>query len=460
MKGWSDQLLLRDVVQASEAQSEKPAAAQAPVTPGTPLDIQEAAAASQAADTASQPEAGRNGSDTTACATLPHDLDLASARNSPADMDGARLASSELRAARLHQHWQTSNGAVNSSLPGEEEAGQVPVSPPRRKRSAAAVREVVVHENFHIFDLGVALSALEAADIETSRPAPRPKARQKVNCACQLGAVRLLQRVEFKLESLATLQGSIFACIIYSNSLCQCMPRSAHHVVLVGDFISATDAHTVLQKPFTFNGPLLELQARICRNQHITGLIYAWKKRVGWAQVTGLKCSLQRGARCATTHLVPCETWFDAPGSTSGSKGNASGTGSGSRSKAGGGRGGNDAEVVCADCWTHLKKVCPHDPVCRACYLVAQIGERGLLRAVRNVPDPAVSAPEQLLIRVRSPTTACCQVVPCICQVLVSVLAGIYVCAGSITPMPFHLSLCSFSVTRRLHGFVDAEPHQ
>jgi len=294
MKGWSDQLLLRDVVQASEAQSEKPAAAQAPVTPGTPLDIQEAAAASQAADTASQPEAGRNGSDTTACATLPHDLDLASARNSPADMDGARLASSELRAARLHQHWQTSNGAVNSSLPGEEEAGQVPVSPPRRKRSAAAVREVVVHENFHIFDLGVALSALEAADIETSRPAPRPKARQKV---------------------------------------------------------------------------------------------------------TGLKCSLQRGARCATTHLVPCETWFDAPGSTSGSKGNASGTGSGSRSKAGGGRGGNDAEVVCADCWTHLKKVCPHDPVCRACYLVAQIGERGLLRAVRNVPDPAVSAPEQLLIR-------------------------------------------------------------
>ena len=116
------------------------------------------------------------------------------------------------------------------------------------------------------------------------------------------------------------------------------------------------------------------------------------------AQVAGLKCSLQRGSRCATTNLVPCETWFDAPASAAAPAGGGS---------PGGGRGGGgaracDAEVVCADCWMHLKKVCPHDPVCRACFLVAQIGERGLMRAVLHLPDPAASAPEQLLITVRT----------------------------------------------------------
>lgn len=117
------------------------------------------------------------------------------------------------------------------------------------------------------------------------------------------------------------------------------------------------------------------------------------------AQVAGLKCSLQRGSRCATTNLVPCETWFDAPGSATAPAGGGSpgsGRGKGSAMAC-------DAEVVCADCWRHLKKVCPHDPVCRACFLVAQIGERGLMRAVLHLPDPAASTPEQLLITVPPP---------------------------------------------------------
>ncbi len=51
----------------------------------------------------------------------------------------------------------------------------------KRKRSAATVRELPVHENFHIFDLGVALNAMESAEIDTGKPVPLQKARhQKV----------------------------------------------------------------------------------------------------------------------------------------------------------------------------------------------------------------------------------------------------------------------------------------
>lgn len=57
----------------------------------------------------------------------------------------------------------------------------------KRKRSAATVRELPVHENFHIFDLGVTLNAMESAEIDTGKPAPLQKARhQKVRqVACR-----------------------------------------------------------------------------------------------------------------------------------------------------------------------------------------------------------------------------------------------------------------------------------
>ena len=82
------------------------------------------------------------------------------------------------------------SSGVNQSASAEdalEHAVLASFGTAKRKRSAATVWEIPVHENFHIFDLGVALNAMESAEIETGKPAPLQKARhQKVRrVACR-----------------------------------------------------------------------------------------------------------------------------------------------------------------------------------------------------------------------------------------------------------------------------------
>ena len=192
MKGWGDQPFPR-------ATSKAPAAGpQALVAPAPAAATAAARAGALGASAhpgaaASSPELGvaRNGFYTTSLGALSAHQGSSVARLEKANGSGGggsgSLPASAGAQATLVADQRSSGGASSSADVAKADAVIGSFGTAKRKRSAAAVREIPVHENFHIFDLGVALKALEAADIETSRPAPKQRARhQKVGSGAWL----------------------------------------------------------------------------------------------------------------------------------------------------------------------------------------------------------------------------------------------------------------------------------